>query len=228
MTERRETQDAEERFQLTDGLRDRRQSHAEVKPAGRLVEMNTAEFVDHLRGRGVEVRAKDSKLLLTAPVGSVSIEIQSELRRRKPEIIAFLLEATEAAEREYLAPLTYAQQRLWLVDKAAPQSSAYNIPQVLMLAGEIEYQPLRNAIGRLAERHEALRTRIEIRNGEPTQVISRHLEIPLGLTDLTGLDAATQQARIQALLLDLSGRPFLSIKRRSFAFRRFASDPIGS
>ena len=209
LNDRQEAQGAEEIFHLTDGRRDRRQPPAEqANEEPRLTEMDTAEFVEHLRSREVEVRAKDSKLLLTAPVGSVSIEIQSELRRRKPEIIAFLLNSLDAAEREYLAPLTYAQQRLWLVDKSAPYSSAYNIPQALILPGEIEYQPLRNAISRLAERHEALRTRIEVRNGEPAQVISRHLEIPVALTDLTGLDAETQQARLQALLVEQSGLPF--------------------
>lgn len=193
---------------MTDGLKDRRQPPAEVKPAGRLAEMTTAEFLEHLKLLDVDVRAKDSKLLLTAPAGSLSTEIQQELRRRKPEILAFLLNATELAKQEYLAPLTYAQQRLWLVDKAAPQSSVYNIPQSLILPGDVVDEALRRAIHRLAERHEALRTRIEVRNGEPAQVISRHLEIPLETTDLSSLDAESQQMQLLALLVEESGLPF--------------------
>lgn len=170
--------------------------------------MTIADFVEQLRLRNVEVRAKDNKLLLTAPPGSLSVDLQQELRRRKSEILAFLLVEANETKFEYCAPLTYAQQRLWIVDRSAPYSSAYNIPQLLILPGEVHFAALRIAINRLAERHEALRTRIEIRNGKPTQVIARHLEIPLQIADFTELDPKTRQEQLRALLLGQSQLPF--------------------
>jgi amino acid adenylation domain-containing protein len=144
----------------------------------------TAEFLAHLRNLGAELRTKDGRLLLNAPAGALTAELQNQIRQRKPEILALLL-ADDAAEEDDVAPLTFAQQRLWLIDRFSPGTPAYNIPQSWTVNIEIDRGALQQALLRLAERHTALRTCIEMRDGEAVQVILKQVEIPVAFTDLS-------------------------------------------
>ena len=158
-----------------------------------------------MRDLGVELRAKDGKLLLNAPAGVLTEPLQQELRRRKPELLALLFE-----DDEEQAPLTYAQQRLWLIDQISPDSVAYNIPQAWIVEGAIDREALTRAISSLAERHRALRTRIEVRNGQPFQVVASRVDVPLEFTDLSAeADPEIRDAKLSSLLLEDGRRPFV-------------------
>jgi amino acid adenylation domain-containing protein len=156
-----------------------------------LAAMSAAAFLRYLRGLDVELRARDGKLALNAPAGVVTPLLQQMLRSRKAELLAEL-EAREAAEEE-VAPLTYAQQRLWLVERFAPQTAVYNIPQAWVVEGEVEEGALRRAVAKLAERHAALRTCIEVREGGPVQVVLREAAIPLRIVDLTAVGTEEEE-----------------------------------
>ena len=55
-------------------------------------------------------------------------------------------------------PLSFAQQRLWLVDRMEPGSPAYNMAYALRLHGELDAAALRASLDALVRRHETLRT----------------------------------------------------------------------
>ena len=77
----------------------------------------------------------------------------------------------EAVERTGFLPASYAQERLWFLDRLEPGGTAYNIPRALRLRGEIDVAALERAVVALVERHEALRTTFEVLDGEPRQYI---------------------------------------------------------
>ncbi|WP_067813732.1 non-ribosomal peptide synthetase [Nocardia inohanensis] len=66
--------------------------------------------------------------------------------------------ALTAGPRPDRLPLSYAQQRMWLIDRFDPGSAAYNIPIVLRLSGALDIVALRRAAAELVARHEVLRT----------------------------------------------------------------------
>ncbi|MET0400662.1 MAG: amino acid adenylation domain-containing protein [Longimicrobiaceae bacterium] len=83
-----------------------------------------------------------------------------------------------------VAPLSFAQQRLWLLDRLDPGSPVYNVPAVVRLSGELDRDALRRALEEIVRRHDALRTTIQVRGGEPVQVVGPAGPVPLPLDDL--------------------------------------------
>ena len=67
-------------------------------------------------------------------------------------------EANAKKENKEALPLSYAQQRLWFMDRFNPNSSLYNIPTVWHLKGNWIPEALEKGFNRLIERHESLRT----------------------------------------------------------------------
>jgi acyl carrier protein len=75
-------------------------------------------------------------------------------------------------ERPEHLPLSFAQRRLWVLDRMEPGTAAYNIPVGLRLTGPFDREALDAAVGDLLERHEVLRTVFaEGPSGEPVQHI---------------------------------------------------------
>nr|WP_245551191.1 non-ribosomal peptide synthetase [Nocardia paucivorans] len=68
-------------------------------------------------------------------------------------------------------PLSYAQQRMWFLNRFEPDSPAYTIPIVIRLTGHLDLDALYTAIGDVMARHEILRTIYPQVDGEPTQVV---------------------------------------------------------
>ena len=70
-----------------------------------------------------------------------------------------------------LVPVSDAQRGMWLLNRADPDSAAYNIAFALRLVGDLDLGALRAAAGDLIRRREVLRTSYPMIDGMPTQVI---------------------------------------------------------
>ncbi|HEX6038245.1 MAG TPA: condensation domain-containing protein, partial [Longimicrobium sp.] len=94
-------------------------------------------------------------------------------------------------------PLSFAQQRLWVLDRLDPGSAAYNMPGPLRLRGPLDARALERALDALRERHESLRTTFgETAEGEPVQVIRPFAPAALETDDLSALDAEAREAEV--------------------------------
>ncbi len=105
-------------------------------------------------------------------------------------------------------PLSFAQQRLWLLDQLLPSGSVYNLPRVVRLAGELDVEVLRRAFDELVRRHEVLRTRFEVHDGEPVQVIEPQLSVAVEAEDLGALAPAQREAEAQRRARQEAQAPF--------------------
>ncbi|GLX93432.1 hypothetical protein Hesp01_13820 [Herbidospora sp. NBRC 101105] len=81
-------------------------------------------------------------------------------------------------ERPEFLPLSYAQRRMWLLDRI-DDTSAYEITMAWRLEGALDVAALRHALNDVAERHEALRTVFPERDGEPYQLVLQDVTVPL-------------------------------------------------
>jgi amino acid adenylation domain-containing protein len=149
-------------------------------------------------------------------VEQLSEEIASALKGEAAEAAAPPL---VAVSREGLLPLSFAQRRLWFVDQLEPGSAAYNLPFAVRIEGALAPGLLAQALARVVERHEVLRTTFVAVDGEPFQVIAPAVDVPLPVIDLAGLfeshrqaEAADLAAREAAVPFDLARGPLLRVK----------------
>ncbi|QMU70575.1 non-ribosomal peptide synthase/polyketide synthase [Streptacidiphilus sp. P02-A3a] len=121
-------------------------------------------------------------------------------------------DAIRAADPDAEPPLSYAQQRLWFLDRFEPGSAEYTTLSVLRLRGALDTGALRRALDGLVARHEALRTAFAERDGRARQLVHPPQPVELVRDDLVGapptaLDALLE--RVAATPFDLSVGPLL-------------------
>ncbi|HSK81762.1 MAG TPA: amino acid adenylation domain-containing protein, partial [Thermoanaerobaculia bacterium] len=104
--------------------------------------------------------------------------------------------------------LSFAQQRLWFLDRLAPESPLYNVPSTYSLAGPLAPAALAAGLSEIVRRHEALRTRFVEVDGEPRQEIGAPWQVPLPQVDLRGLGRERRPGELARLRTEEAGRPF--------------------
>ncbi|MBH0778022.1 amino acid adenylation domain-containing protein [Nocardia bovistercoris] len=104
-----------------------------------------------------------------------------------------------AGPRPQRLPLSYAQQRMWFLNRFEPDSPAYGIPIVLRLSGGLDVAALRSAVDDVLARHEVLRTVYPQVEGEPVQLVLPAAEATSALTVLPIAESELPEA-ITALL----------------------------
>jgi amino acid adenylation domain-containing protein len=106
------------------------------------------------------------------------------------------------------APLSFAQERLWFIDRLEPGSATYNIPVVRRLGGALDEAALERALGEIVRRHDVLRTTFREVDGSPVQVIAPFAGFTLRLDDLSGLADADREVEVRRRATEEAALPF--------------------
>ncbi|MFJ4184891.1 amino acid adenylation domain-containing protein [Kitasatospora sp. NPDC089509] len=111
--------------------------------------------------------------------------------------------ALAARPRPDTLPLSFAQQRMWLLDRIQGPSAQYNLPFALRLHGRLDREALRAALTDVVVRHESLRTVVGETDGVPCQQVRPAEGLRLRLDALECL-----AADLSGVLAAAAWRPF--------------------
>ncbi len=103
-------------------------------------------------------------------------------------------------------PLSFAQERLWVLDKLAPENPAYTMTGAWRLRGPLDVPALRRALGALSRRHESLRTAFGDNDGRAVQMLRDGVEVPL--EERTCPEGTKPEAWVEAQLAEEARTPF--------------------
>ncbi|MFG2386696.1 amino acid adenylation domain-containing protein [Streptomyces avermitilis] len=103
-------------------------------------------------------------------------------------------------------PLSYAQQRLWFLNRLEEGSATYNMPIVVRLTGELDRTALAAAVQDVSDRHESLRTRYPDVDGTPYQDIvpPEQARVEMEVTGSTDAELPAQLAGVCGHVFDLA------------------------
>jgi thioesterase domain-containing protein/acyl carrier protein len=176
------------------------------------------EFLSELRRREIILWLDGERLRYRAPENSLDPTDLSELRERKAEIIAFLQAAKQLISdnqlplhpisREGYLPLSFAQQRFWFLYQFEPDSPANNVPVVVRFTGNLDLDVLNRSITTVARRHEVLRSRFPLVDGQPVLVIDPKFEVELPIVDLQVIPNYQQEAETHRIITKDARQPF--------------------
>ncbi|HSX60572.1 MAG TPA: amino acid adenylation domain-containing protein, partial [Tahibacter sp.] len=107
-------------------------------------------------------------------------------------------QAIERVSRERDLPLSYPQQRLWMLDRLDGGSAHYNLPAAFRIDGALDVDALRRALDGVVHRHEVLRTRFGSDGDAVRQVVMEPSGLVVPLIDLGALDAGARDAVVDA------------------------------
>ncbi len=107
-------------------------------------------------------------------------------------------------------PLSAAQLHLWFLYQFAPDVAVYTVPAPVRLRGALNVATLRKSIEALVERHESLRTQIDVVDGEQVQIVSERAALDIPLLDLSHLPPADREAEAHRMIGGRSPAPLPS------------------
>lgn len=111
-------------------------------------------------------------------------------------------------ERDRPAPLSFAQQRLWVLTQLDPDGASYNLPIALRLSGALDAPALERSVNELIRRHEALRTTVSLSDGQPVQVVAPASAMSMPVVTLDHLETSEREAAVLRLATAEAQRPF--------------------
>ncbi|WP_157499111.1 condensation domain-containing protein, partial [Lysobacter sp. Root604] len=130
--------------------------------------------------------------------------LRQQLRQRGDAALKPAALPIPPASRDGRLPLSFAQQRLWLVSVLDPSADrAYHLPMALRLTGSVDRDALRQALDGLVARHEGLRTRFVAEDGVPCQLV-----MPAGQGFALREEIAASQDAVEQAIADELATPF--------------------
>ena len=179
--------------------------------------MTASELLADLRRLDIQLFVEGESLQCNAPQGVLTEELRSLITNYKSQLIALLRPAPPLITQTNRTCLSFAQQRLWFLDKLIPENPFYNIPAALRLTGKLDYLALKQAFNTIVQRHEALRTNFVEVNGQPIAITrsaapeaiaSPQIDVSLPIVNLQHLAATERQPAAQNIATQDAQRPF--------------------
>jgi amino acid adenylation domain-containing protein/non-ribosomal peptide synthase protein (TIGR01720 family) len=107
-----------------------------------------------------------------------------------------------------ILPMSYAQKRQWFLYQLEPDNPYYNNTMTLRLKGRVDVETLNRSLQMIVDRHEILRTRFEMMDEDPCQIIEQTINLHIPVVDLSHMIDQQREDTLEGLIKEESNRPF--------------------
>jgi amino acid adenylation domain-containing protein len=189
---------------------------ASPSPASPPIAMTSAD-ADRETSSAPSASPADEALRASAAPRETAVADQGEAKRPEdatqsaspasPPVVVADAEIGLGAEVR-VAPQSFTQERFWMAHRLDPAGAGWNVPHVRRLRGALDPSALERALGEIVRRHEPLRTTLELRAGQPVQVVRELASFRLPVVDLRHLPIAHREPEAMRLAQDAVERAF--------------------
>ena len=175
--------------------------------------MSAAKLWSKLTSLGIDLSVAAGQLRVRARPGVITPELQSEIARSKEELLAVL--AARPSEtglvrvpRDGNLPLSFFQERLWVIQRLEPESTAFNMILMWLSARPTTMRERVARLRAVVGRHEVLRCVVDEESETP---LARPLAPDAVVVDLIHIANLTEIEQFECLAgyrLDATRRPF--------------------
>ncbi|HEX8272303.1 MAG TPA: amino acid adenylation domain-containing protein [Longimicrobiaceae bacterium] len=127
--------------------------------------------------------------------------LRGEARRPGPQPIS-------RRARGETVPLSYAQERLFFMDRLDPGSYVYNLPMAWRLTGPLDRDVLERVLSEIVRRHEAVRTVFRLQDGRPVQAFLPPFRLEIPVEDVPPLPRLEREEALRARVRAEAQKPF--------------------
>jgi hypothetical protein len=156
--------------------------------------------------------AKRTQRVIATPSQPKSAEAPNDLWQAIKTIIGLQNQAPPlvTVDPDGDLPLSFNQERLWLLDQLSAKSAAYNIPFALRLQGQLNITALEQSFQSILARQSALRTRFATQGSGFVQIVAESAEDwRLSIEQLpSSLTKEEQEIAIAQLIQETAQKPF--------------------
>jgi amino acid adenylation domain-containing protein len=165
------------------------------------IEALVTELVD----KNIHLWLEEGKLKFRAPKAGLPDLLRQKIVQHRAEIIDLLRQQQARKDgglvpvgRGQPLPLSLEQERLWFLHQLYDDLGLYNMAYAFEWRGPVQLAALDQAMRQVIERHEILRTRIEVVDGSPRQVPMAQPCWELAVESHPGVDAQRRKSICQA------------------------------
>ena len=164
--------------------------------------MNMEDFIDRCIDLSISFSLDGDNLRIQAAPGALTTQIIAELKTNKVELIKWLKSNAKGkilprAKTDEPLPLSFSQQRLWVIEQLESDTSHYNMARAFEIIGQMDETIVERAFSRIIERHEVLRTQFVETELGGRQVPRRDVEFKLQYIDLTDLEELQKTEQVK-------------------------------
>jgi amino acid adenylation domain-containing protein len=177
--------------------------------------LTPADLLARLDSLGVDLVADGDRLRVNSARGQLTDDLKAAIAAHKPALLALLVERSVRAPppvpriaRDGPMPLSFFQERLWVLNRLEPRSTAYNLVAAWPSEGPVDASHAVGAIRALVGRQELLRARYLDDEGVPSVNLLPAEAVPVEVRDLRARSETEQQAEIQATVDAAARTPF--------------------
>ncbi len=176
-------------------------------------------LIEKLASLKISLKVNEGNIDVFDPENNLTSELVEEIKSSKEALLVLLSgvnsqqtdisrEIPIAPEKAYY-PLSPAQKRIYFIYEFDPRSTAYNMPQHLVLHGKLDHKQLELAFREVIAHHEVFRTQFSVIDENPVQTIQPAVEFNLPYHKLEGTHPSEEVLRAFVEPFDLSSSPLL-------------------